>query len=91
MRYVSLILVLVSSAAVAGDRMPKEADAYYACLVGRGAVELQYEKNVQKALDVAVDACTKQQQNAAASSDEGSDFIVGNAQETLMRITGEAK
>jgi hypothetical protein len=87
------VFVTIQSTAIAGfadDRMPAASDAYYACLVGQGAVELQYRNDAQEALTIAIDACESLRVSAAEAHDEGSDFVQGNAWVALQKISGEA-
>jgi hypothetical protein len=59
MRLLALVLVLVTFPALADERDPL-ADAYYACLVGHGAVEINYGVDAADALEAADKHCDEQ-------------------------------
>ena len=79
-----VLLTLFTPAADAAGRKPAAVDAYYACIMGKGAVELQYGVAVNDALQAAIKACVALKKAAA----KGSDAVEGDAAVALMKVAG---
>jgi hypothetical protein len=83
-----VLLTALTPAAHAAGRNPAAIDAYYACIMGKGAVELQYGVEVNDALQAAIKACATLKKAASKVSSEGSDAVEGDAAVALMKVAG---
>ena len=82
------VLTMFVPAVQAAQRNPAAIDAYYACIMGKGAVELQYGVEVNDALQAAIKACASLKKAAAKVSSEGADAAEGDAAVALMKVAG---
>ena len=82
------LLLLLAPAARAVERNPEAIDAYYACIIGKGAVELQYGVEVNDALKAGVAACAELRKAAAKISDERAGAVEGDAAVALEKVAG---
>ena len=80
MRYLAILsLLLLIGPAVAQERLPA-SDAYFACLVGKAAVEINYGANPDAAFETALGHCEEE----AAESDKEPGGDMGSAAEAVQ-------
>jgi hypothetical protein len=78
------LVLLFVPAATAAERSPL-ADAYYACLVGHGAVEVLYGADPELAVEVADKSCDAE---AAALGDRSTGDMGSDVEATYEAATG---
>ncbi len=87
--WIAVSLVIASTlGAHAATRQPAAADAYYACIVGKGAVELQYGVQVNDALKTAIKECASLKAAAAKTNKGDGEAFEGDAAVALEKIAG---
>jgi hypothetical protein len=85
MRAIFVAVALLFAAPALGAAH-SDADRYYACLVGNGAVELVNGSDAEAAFATALDAC--QNEASAAADDDGGDM--GSATEAVEEAAQSA-